>query len=292
MRADLDRPCVVMVAPNGARRGKADHPAIPLTPEELAADARACADAGATAIHLHARDETGAHTLDPGICRRFLEAVREAVGHRMVVQLTTEAVGRYAPGDQMRLVRELRPDAVSLAPRELVGEAEDPPSEVRTFLDWLAETGISPQYILYTPEEVARFHRWRQAGVIPQARPFLLFVLGRYLAEGEVVEPRALLPYLERHDPDCPWAVCAFGREETACLLLAAMLGGHARVGFENSLWHGNGARAASNAEKVEALVAGLRLAGRRLASVDEARALFAEAAGRGGPAEPGEGRP
>lgn len=282
MRSDLDRPCVVMVAPNGARRGKEDHPAIPLTPEELAADAAACAAAGATAIHLHARDASGAHTLDPDVCRRFLDAVREAVGERMVVQLTTEAVGRYTPEDQMRLMRELRPEAVSLAPRELAGDAEEPPPAVRSFLDWMAETGISPQYILYAPDEVARFQRWRERGLIPQPRPFVLFVLGRYLAEGESVEPRALLPFLERHPSDCPWAVCAFGREETACLLLAAMLGGHVRVGFENSLWHGNGGLAAGNAEKVEALVAGLRLAGRRLAGPDETRRLFADAAGGG----------
>ncbi len=282
MSADLARPCVVMVAPNGARRRKSDHPAIPTTPEELAADAVACAQAGATAIHLHARDEQGAHTLDPSICRRFLEAVRETVGDRMVVQLTTEAVGRYGAGEQMRLVRELRPDAVSLAPRELVGEAEDPPSEVRTFLDWLAEEAISPQFILYTPGEVARFHEWRQRGLIPQAKPFVLFVLGRYLAEGESVEPRALLPFLERHDPACPWAVCAFGREETACLLSAAALGGHVRVGFENSLWHGSGEVARDNAAKVEALVAGLRLLGRKIAPIGETRALFVAAAAGG----------
>lgn len=268
-----------MVAPNGARRQKTDHPLVPLTPAEVAAEAVACADAGASAIHLHARDGNGAHTLDPAICRRFLDAVQAAVGTRMVVQLTTEAAGRYHPQAQMRLVRELRPEAVSIAPRELVGDAEQPSAEVRRFLDWLVEEGISPQYILYTPEEVRRFRAWHAQGLIPQAKPSLLLVLGRYLAPGEVVEPRALLPYLDHTDADWSWAVCAFGREETACLLVACGLGGHARVGFENSLWHGDGSVARSNAERVGAVVTGLRLEGRRLATSAEARALFAAAA-------------
>lgn len=279
MTSDLARPCVIMVAPNGARRQKSDHPATPISAAELAADARACAEAGATAIHIHARDAHGAHTLDPALCRTYLDAVQQASCGRLVVQLSTEASGRYSPTEQMRLVRELRPDAVSLALRELTGEAREPTAEVRGFLEWLVVEAISPQFILYSPDEVARFHQWRERGLIPQAEPFVLFVLGRSRAGDEGEEPRALLSFLRHHDPDCPWAVCAFGRAETASLLLAAALGGHVRVGFENSLWYGNGALAPDNAAKVEALVAGLRLMGRKIASHAETRRLFADAA-------------
>lgn len=268
-----------MVAPNGARRGRADHAALPLTAAELADDAEACARAGASAIHLHARDMTGNHTLDPDICRDWLAAVEQRVATRMVIQLTTEAVGRYTPAAQIRLVRALRPPAVSLAVREFVPGDAEPGAEVRDFLAWLVAERISPQYILYTPAEVARFHGWRARGLIPQRRPFVLFVLGRYLAAGEAVEPRALLDYLAEHDPDCPWSVCAFGREETACLMFAAALGGHIRVGFENSLWHGDGTVASCNAERVAAVVDGLRLMGRTVADPAAARRLVEQAA-------------
>ena len=57
-------PCLIMVAPNGARKTKADHPALPITPAELAATASACLEAGAAAIHLHVRDRDGGHTLE------------------------------------------------------------------------------------------------------------------------------------------------------------------------------------------------------------------------------------
>ena len=241
-----------MVAPNGARKGRGDHPQLPITPAEVAATAAASMAAGATAIHLHARNEAGAHTLDPMIYARYIAAVRDAVGDGLFLQVTTEAVGRYTATEQMAAVRGLavRPDGVSLALRELVPEGGEH-GAARDFFAWLVESGIEPQLILYRPEELDRLAELRAAGVVPEALRHVLFVLGRYLAPGEVVEPRALLGFLERHAASDPWMVCAFGREETACLATAAALGGDLRVGFENSLQHGDGSPARDNAERV-----------------------------------------
>lgn len=250
-----------MVAPNGARKGKGDHPALPVTPREVAVTAAECMAAGATAIHLHARDAEGAHTLDPLVYARYIEAVREAVGDGLFLQVTTEAVGRYTAAEQMAAVRglPLRPDGVSLALRELVPEGSDPDGDghgaVRDFFAWLIETGIEPQLILYAPEELQRLAALRASGIVPDDLRHVLFVLGRYLAPGEVVEPRALLGFLARHPPADAWMVCAFGREETACLAMAAALGGDLRVGFENATQHGDGREAADNAERVAAIV-------------------------------------
>lgn len=245
-----------MVAPNGARLGKGDHPALPVTPGEVAVTAVACRAAGATAIHLHARDAEGAHTLDPLIYARYIEAVRDAVGGGLFLQVTTEAVGRYTAAEQMATVRRLplRPDGVSLALRELVPEGEEH-GAVRDFFAWLIETGIEPQLILYAPDELERLAALRASGVVPDELRHVLFVLGRYLAAGQVVEPRALLGFLKRCPPAHPWMVCAFGREETACLAMAAALGGDLRVGFENATRHGDGRVAADNAERVAAIV-------------------------------------
>jgi len=254
-----------MVAPNGARQGKGDHPALPITPAEVAATAAACMAAGATAIHLHARDEAGGHTLDPAIYARYIEAVRDAVGGGLFLQVTTEAVGRYGPAEQMAAVRALalRPDGVSLALRELVPEGEEH-GAASDFFAWLLETGIEPQLILYAPDEIDRLAALRAAGVVPDELRHVLFVLGRYRAPGEVVEPRALLGFLDRHPAGDPWMVCAFGREETACLATAAALGGDLRVGFENATQHGDGRVAADNAERVAVIVDLVDRLGRR----------------------------
>jgi uncharacterized protein (DUF849 family) len=270
-------PLVVMVAPNGARRTKADHPNLPLTPAEIAAEAARCVEAGASILHLHVRADDGRHTLDPDRYLAAIDAVCRKLGGRMVIQLTTEAVGRYGPAEQMAVVRALRPEAVSLALAELMPD-DGATDAAAAFLAWLRHERIAPQYILYTPAEVTRFHELRGRGVIPQRRPFALFVLGRY-GEKTEAQPRDLLPFLAAHDGDCPWAACAFGRREAACVLTGAGLGGHARVGFENNLWRADGALAASNAELVEPVVAGARLLGREVADIATTRAFLAATA-------------
>ena len=270
-------PLVVMVAPNGARRTKADHPNLPITPAEIAREAELCCAAGASVLHLHVRADDSRHSLDPDLYRAAIDAVRQKLGERMVVQVTTEAVGRYSPTEQMAAVRALHPEAVSVALAELIPD-EAATDHAAAFLAGLRRERIAPQYILYAPDEVTRFHDLRGRGVIPQRRPFALFVLGRYAGQLEG-QPGDLLPFLAAHDAECPWAVCAFGRGEAACVLTAAGLGGHARVGFENNLWLADGGLAASNAQLVEQVAAGARLLGRDIADSATTRAFLAATA-------------
>jgi uncharacterized protein (DUF849 family) len=248
--SSADSPTVIAVAPNGGRRSRADHPALPLTAAELAATAAACAEAGAAMIHLHVRDRDGGHLLDADAYREAIAAVRNAVGDRLVVQITSEALGVYSPGQQMDVVRAVRPEAVSLALRELApDEASEP--EFARFLGWLHDNHVMPQIILYTPEEAVRLADMQRRGLIPHEDIPVLYVLGRY-TPGQVSAPADLLPFLA---PDMPrfshWSVCAFGRHEAACVTAAALLGGHARVGFENNLLLPDGATAGSNADLV-----------------------------------------
>ena len=274
-------PMVLAVAPNGARKTRADHPAVPITPAELAATAAAARAAGAALIHLHVRDGDSRHSLDVGAYREATAAVREAVGDGMVIQVTSEAVGIFSPEEQMAMVRALEPEAVSLAVRELIPDAvhED---AARDFLAWAVGAGILPQYILYAPEDVERFGRLQAAGVIPPGPAFLLFVLGRY-TPGQRSVPNDLLPYLGAiaawpEAARLPWAICAFGPKETACVTAAATLGGHARVGFENNLYLPSGALARDNAELVAAGAAAAAAIGRPLADAATARRLMAGA--------------
>jgi 3-keto-5-aminohexanoate cleavage enzyme len=271
-------PLVLMVAPNGARRTKIDHPELPITPQQLAAEAARCMAAGATALHLHVRDDEGLHSLDPDRYRAAMDAIRAEIGEAMVIQITTEAVGRYHYEEQMAVVRQVRPEAVSLALTELIPD-DDALDGAADFLGWLRRERIAPQYILYSPTEVVRFHDLRRRGVIPQERPFAIFVLGRYATPSQAVHPRDLLPYLKAHDMNFPWAVCAFGAVESACVLTAAGLEGHARVGFENNLWRADGQLASSNAELVQQVATGVGLLGRQLADIGATRSFLAATA-------------
>ncbi|MDX1425535.1 MAG: 3-keto-5-aminohexanoate cleavage protein [Kiloniellales bacterium] len=269
-----DRPPVILaVAPNGARKTKADHPALPIAPAEIAAAALACRAAGAAMIHLHVRDAEGRHSLDVEAYRAASEAVRDAVGRDLVIQVTSEAVGVYSPEAQMAMVRALRPEAVSLAIREIVPDAAGE-AAAGEFLAWLRAEGVLPQYILYSDDDLRRFDDLLARGVVPAGRQAVLFVLGRY-AKDQTSEPKDLLPFLAANARGHLWAVCAFGPRETACAVAAAALGGHARVGFENNLHLPDGTLAPDNAALVAAVAEGLDAIGARPASAEEAREMM-----------------
>ncbi len=270
-------PLVVAVAPNGARRTKADHPALPMSAAEIAATAAACAGAGAALLHLHVRDRDGRHTIDAGAYRDAIAAVRAELGDRMLVQVTSEAVGRYRPAEQMAMVRELRPEAVSLALGELVPDRAAE-AEAAAFFAWTVDAGILPQYILFATEEVRRFADLCTRGVIPERARNVLFVLGRHAA-GRRSRAEDLLPFLAAWEEAAPavasWSVCAFGARESACALAAATLGGHVRVGFENNLYMCDGTLAPDNAALVAQAVDGAALIGRPVADAHTGRTIL-----------------
>lgn len=242
----------LMVAPNGARRGKADHPALPLTLPEIVETARACHAAGADGLHLHLRDAEGRHLLDAGAYREALAELRRAVPG-MAVQVTTEAAGAYEPPVQRAVALGSGADLVSVALREMAAEEAEAPG----FYAACAERGIAVQHILYEAADFDLLARLVPDGLREAPGLQLIFVLGRY-SDGQESDARDLVPFLDRlaaREAPADWALCAFGRAETDCLRAAHAAGGKLRVGFENSLWHADGRVARDNAERVRAVV-------------------------------------
>jgi uncharacterized protein (DUF849 family) len=266
-------PLVITVAPNGARRGKADHPAIPLTPAEIGIEAARCQEAGAAMIHLHVRDAEGRHSLDPDLYRAAIAAVRREAGCDLIVQVTTEAVGLYTPDQQIAAIQTLQPEAFSVAVRELIPNAASETAAAR-FLMEQGEHEVFVQYILYDENDVRQFNDLVDREVIPRARASGLFVLGRY-TQGQQSSPSDVLPFLNAWDLDMPWALCAFGRREAACAIAAACLGGHVRVGLENNLHLPDGSLAPDNAALVRSVADPARSLGLAIATPDEAKRIF-----------------
>lgn len=266
-------PVILTVAPNGARKTKADHPALPMTPDEIAACAAACAEAGAAMIHLHVRDRDGGHTLDAEAYRAAIAAVRRAVGEGIVIQVTSEAVGIYRPADQMAMVREVRPEAVSLAVRELVPDAAHEAAAAE-FFAWMRAAAVQPHFIVYSDEDLGRLDDLTARGIVPPGRHFALFVLGRY-TPGQRSQASDILPFLTANTAGHPWAVCAFGPREAACAAAASALGGHVRVGFENNMRLADGAIAPDNAALVAAAATTAKAIGRPIADAACARKML-----------------
>lgn len=243
----MHRP-LIMVAPTGARRSRADHPALPVTLPQIVAAARACATAGADALHLHVRDEDGAHSLDPG---RYAEALAELAAQvpDLAIQITTEAAGRFAVADQLACLTALRPAWASVSVREM---ARDPDLAARLYA--LAEdAGTRLQHILYDAPDAALLAHWQATGLVLPGQDQAILVLGRY-ADGTASDPAALAGFVDSLPQATRWMLCAFGPAEHACLRAATRLGGDLRVGFENSLTDADGTPWRDNAASVAAL--------------------------------------
>lgn len=269
----FDTPLLITVAPNGAYKQKNDHAALPTTAADLAREAKACLDAGAAMLHMHIRDAQGHHSLDVEGYLAATTVVRAAVGQEMVIQVTSEAARVYQAPAQLAMVRAVQPEAVSVGLREIdvpeVGEAG-----LAAFFAWLLQTQVMTQVIVYDVADLRRWQALRSRGVVPDGPWSLLFVLGRYTA-GQRSSPHDLLPFVAAHTGAEPWSMCAFGPTEHACATLAATLGGHVRVGFENNLYLNNGDLAPHNAALVQQVAASATALNRPLATAQQARAWY-----------------
>jgi len=243
----------LMVAPNGARRIKKDHHAVPLTIKETVETAKACYAAGAGAIHLHVRDEQGNHVLDAGLYKEALNELENEVSN-MHIQVTTEAVGKYSPNDMRKLAYDVTPPGTSIGTAELIPSRKPEDEDIKLY-KYLTEAGTKIQHILYKPEDIDLLVDLLNKSDIPIENSWCLFVIGHYT--GKISYPENIPPFLKKMEENqikLDWSICAFGKEEISCLEKAVSLGGKIRVGLENSLFMPNGEIAPDNQTKVAAV--------------------------------------
>jgi len=243
----------LMVAPNGARRIKKDHPAVPLTINETVETAKACYKEGAEAIHLHVRDKKGEHVLDAGLYKEALSELENQVP-RMHIQVTTEAVGKYSPADMRRLAYDVTPPGASIGTSELIPSRIPNEEDIKLY-QYLTEAETKIQHILYKPEDIDLLIKLLSKAKIPVDNAWCLFVIGHYT--GKISYPENIPVFLKKMEENkikLDWSICAFGKEEIDCLEKAVSLGGKIRVGLENSLFMPNGEMAPDNQTKVAAV--------------------------------------
>lgn len=252
------KPLFISVAPNGARKTTSTVPTIPVTTQTIADEAKRCKEQGAALFHLHIRDDEQQHTLDVNRYREVIHAIKEQIGSDLVIQSTSEEVGKYSAEEQIAMVKELKPEAISLALRELKRA-----SNYIDFFQWVVDQNIFAQFILYSPEEVKEFGQLLSDNKLSITKPFVLFVLGKKHAasndSSQYAQPEDLKPFLDAYHTylqphNAEFAVCAFGGNELDCMLAAINAGGHVRIGFENNHLLADQTPAPHNAALVEQL--------------------------------------
>ncbi len=262
---------ICMVAPNGARRSKEDHPNIPLDTQEIALTAKASLEAGASVIHLHVRNLDGTHSIDIEQYCNAIKKIKEYCGDRLLIQITTEAVGIYNVQQQMDVVYKLKPEACSLAVRELARATN---KDLLKFDQWMKENQVLPQWIIYNEGDLEQYRTWVSEGVLCGKAYPVLFVLGNYTKKINA-EVSMLATFLASSEAVSSWMVCAFGPNESRVMQDAIKKNGHIRIGFENNLWQQNGELVKDNAELVRDNVLNIKKTGLSVATSVEARQML-----------------
>ncbi len=241
---------MLQVTPNGPW-GKDVHPAMPLSFNELAADLRACFQAGATGVHLHVRDPAGAETLEPAVVNstcRMVRSVAAEVGGQVEIGLTTGEWIVPDLADRIAMIREW--EGVDCATVNLSERGFE------AVMEAMLDAGVGIDVGLWAPVEMDHLLR---SGLLPRAqRVSIELDPGEpYFLQGEPAEvAQQVNDALDLAGSTCPRLTHGM-HDWTWPLVEDAFRRGHdTRVGFEDSVLLPDGTRAESNAQLVEAAVA------------------------------------
>lgn len=279
---------VITCAITGVLTDPKQHP-VPVTPEELAREAKRANDAGASVIHVHFREqEDGKGHLpswDRQVARDCVEAIRAACPG-IVINQTTGIVGADVSGP-LDCIRETRPEiaacnAGSLNYLKARSDGkwawppmlfDNPVEKVSKFLAVMKECNTRPEFECFDTGIVRSVGMFRRTGMYDGKLQYN-FVMG--VESGMPAEPD-LLPILTKlTEENAAWSVTAIGRENIWPLhRRAAELGGQLRTGVEDTFYLPDGNKTDSNGPLIETLARYARDSGRKVASPDDARRLL-----------------
>lgn len=267
-----DPAVIITVALTGAVPQKSKYPTLPITPEEIAEQALACAEAGASTVHLHMRDESGKQTQDALRLQRTIELIR-AQNPQLIICATTTSRGAAGLSDRLvplQLPKQVLPDLASLTLGSYntpTGVNINPPDQIEELAKQMKMVGVVPELEIFEPGMLYTFFRLRDAGKIakPGIVNILLGVEGASAAnERELRHMVGLVP------EDLEWAVAGIGKYQNSMVELGIRLGGNVRVGMEDNPRgdHANW----SNVDSVKKAVEIAAKYGRRICTPAEAR--------------------
>lgn len=272
------KPIILTAAITGAETTRKDQPNLPITPQEQAAEAKACFEAGARVIHLHVREDDGSPTQRMERFQESIEAIRAAVPE-VIIQISTG--GAVGEAFEKRLAPlALKPDMGTLNAGTLNFGNEifiNHPNDIVRLAEAFKEYGVVPEVEVYESGMIDVVARLVKKGVITHTPLHIQFVLG--VPGGMSGKPKNLLymaEHLKEEIPSATWAVAGIGRWHIPTSMVAMIAGGHVRCGFEDNIFYHKGVVADSNAQLVARLARIASEIGRPIATPEQARAILA----------------
>jgi uncharacterized protein (DUF849 family) len=265
---------IVTVAPTGAEHAKADVPNLPVTLDELVSTAQDCERVGASMIHVHIRDAEARPTLDLGLLKETVAALRTSTN--LIVQLSTGGAVTDPEDERLRVLEAL-PDSASCT-MGTVNFGDD------VFLNrWefvvelhrrMQERGIVPEYEIFDIGQLATLRRLLDSyGPPAGGHVHVDLVMG--VPGGMPGDTETLAAALRLIPADATFSATGVGRTSLPVMLAALSADGHLRVGMEDTISYARGERVRDNAQLVARAAGVARIAQRPPLSPDEVRRLL-----------------
>jgi 3-keto-5-aminohexanoate cleavage enzyme len=255
-------PLIINAAVTGVLPSRAQTPHVPLTPDEIVADAVRCCDAGAAIVHVHARDAEHRPTYDPAIFGEIIAGIR-AERPELIVCATTSG-RRYGEFEQRSAVLELegdaKPDMASLTTGSLNfpdGPSVNAPDIIMQLAERMRERGIKPELEILELGMINTALILMKKGLAAPPCYFNILLGSAHTAAATMLNVCAAVQSLP---PDSVWSLTGLGKFQLKLNTAAILMGGQVRVGIEDNIYY-DSARCwkATNVQLVQRVV---RLAG------------------------------
>jgi 3-keto-5-aminohexanoate cleavage enzyme len=282
----LDDPVVIACAISGAIANRDQCPAIPYTPAEYAAEARRIVDESGVHIHIHARSPDGKPSYEIEDFQAIKDAIVDEIGHAAIINFSTGTIG-VPVEKRVAYLEASRPEVAALNMGSMnyakySRKRQDfvfkfvfanPFDEIIELLEAMRRFDIKPEHECFDLGHVGSLEPLVDMGLLepPLHADFVMGVVGGVPASARNLAAMAdNMPAGSHH-----WGVIGISREQWMLVAAALTLGGSIRVGLEDNFYLPDGSMARSNGDLIAKARQMTEDAGRRPATVDEARALL-----------------
>jgi 3-keto-5-aminohexanoate cleavage enzyme len=278
--------CVITCALTGVLANRQQCPAIPYTPAEIAAEAKRAYDAGASVVHIHARNDDGSPTFSPATFAKIKEEIQKVCP--ILLNFSTGTILEDVT-DQCTYLRESRPHIGALnmgtmnyskyseKRKNFVFDMVFPNTygKIVKMLSAMNESGVKPELECFDTGHTHGIWPLLDMGILkpPLQFSFIVNVLGGIPPTVESLQLQRQLALALA--PDSEWEVIGISKCGWRMIATALVLGGNVRAGLEDNLYLPGGEMAKSNGELIEVAARMVRDVGRRPATVDEAKKIL-----------------
>jgi uncharacterized protein (DUF849 family) len=286
------KPTIISCAVTGSFPTREHNPALPVTPAEIA---EACIDAareGAAICHIHVRDpQNGEPSMAIEHYREVVRLIRES-DTDLLINLTTGPGGRFIPSDdeparaapgtklttgeiRTEHVVELKPDICSLDLNTMWfggGAVINSPRSLAIMAERIYAAGVKPELEVFDTGDIHLAHALIREGTL---RTPALFQIVTGVSYGMAATPESLAYAKSLLPEDCEWAAFGASRMAFPMVAQAFLMGGHCRIGMEDTVYLAKGVKTPDNAALVAKAARIIDDLGGRVATIDEARELL-----------------